>query len=163
MISDMLSKYVGAVKSVLKKLFKINDIQLVHLLVVWYLVNLQDSRWNNKDTLSRVFLGKLIVCQLVILRILWNPKITAAFTASRHWFLSWVKTNPPHALLTSRYIVILSSRLRGVFQVIIHVSLPKSSLHISFLTICVSCHDIAFLWIWFDYPENFKLFFPPLV
>ena len=34
MISDMLSKHVGAVKSVLKKLFKINDIQLVHLLVV---------------------------------------------------------------------------------------------------------------------------------
>ena len=38
MISDMLSKHVGAVKSVLKKWFKINDIQLVHLLVVWYLV-----------------------------------------------------------------------------------------------------------------------------
>ena len=33
MISDMLSKHVGAVKSVLKKLFKINDIQLAHLLV----------------------------------------------------------------------------------------------------------------------------------
>ena len=38
MISDMLSKHVGAVKSVLKKLFKINDIQLVHLLVVSYFV-----------------------------------------------------------------------------------------------------------------------------
>ena len=36
MISDMLSKHVGAVK----KWFKINDIQLVHLLVVWYLVKL---------------------------------------------------------------------------------------------------------------------------
>ena len=35
----MLSKHVGAVKSVLKKWFKINDIQLVHLLVVWWLVN----------------------------------------------------------------------------------------------------------------------------
>jgi hypothetical protein len=23
--------------------------QLVHLLVVWYLVNLQDARYNNKD------------------------------------------------------------------------------------------------------------------
>jgi len=34
MIRDMLSKHVGAVKSVFKKLFKINDIQLVHLLVV---------------------------------------------------------------------------------------------------------------------------------
>ena len=34
MIRDMLSKHVGAVKSVLKKLFKINDIQLAHLLVV---------------------------------------------------------------------------------------------------------------------------------
>ena len=34
MISDMLSKHVGAVKSVLKTRFKINDIQLVHLLVV---------------------------------------------------------------------------------------------------------------------------------
>ena len=34
MISDMLSKHVGAVKSVLKKFFKINDIQLVHLLVL---------------------------------------------------------------------------------------------------------------------------------
>ena len=42
MISDMLSKHVGAVKSVLKKWFKINDIQLVHLLVVWYLVNLEN-------------------------------------------------------------------------------------------------------------------------
>ena len=29
--------------------FKINDIQLVHLLVVWYLVDLQDARCNNKD------------------------------------------------------------------------------------------------------------------
>jgi len=37
MISDVLSKHVRAVKSVLKKLFKINDIQLVHLLVVWCL------------------------------------------------------------------------------------------------------------------------------
>ena len=44
----MLSKHVGAVKSVLKKRFKINDIQLVHLLVVRYLVNLQDARCNNK-------------------------------------------------------------------------------------------------------------------
>ena len=35
MISDMLSKHVGAVKSVSKKvIFKINDIQLVHSLVV---------------------------------------------------------------------------------------------------------------------------------
>ena len=49
MISDMLSKHVAAVKSVLKKWFKINDIQLVHLLVVWYLVKLQDARCNNKD------------------------------------------------------------------------------------------------------------------
>ena len=30
----MLLKHVGAVKSVLKRDFKINDIQLVHLLVV---------------------------------------------------------------------------------------------------------------------------------
>ena len=52
MISDMLSKHVGAMKSVLKKWFKINDIQLVHLLVVWYLVNLQDARCNNKDIFS---------------------------------------------------------------------------------------------------------------
>ena len=36
-------------ESVLKKWFKINDIQLVHLLVMWYLVNLQDARCNNKD------------------------------------------------------------------------------------------------------------------
>jgi hypothetical protein len=43
MISDMLSKHVGAVKSVLKNWFKINDIQLVHLLVVWYLVKLNYS------------------------------------------------------------------------------------------------------------------------
>ena len=34
MVSDMLSKHVGEVKSVLKESFKINDIQLVHLLVV---------------------------------------------------------------------------------------------------------------------------------
>ena len=34
MISDMLSKHVGAVKNVLKKLFKINGTQLVYLLVV---------------------------------------------------------------------------------------------------------------------------------
>ena len=39
MISDMLSNHVGAVKSVLKKWFKINDTQLLHLLVVWYIVN----------------------------------------------------------------------------------------------------------------------------
>ena len=38
MISDMLSKHVGAEKAFLKKWFKINDIQLVHLLVVWYFV-----------------------------------------------------------------------------------------------------------------------------
>ena len=55
MISDMLLKHVGAVKSVLKKWFKINDIQLVHLLVVWYLVNLQDARCNNKDSVKIVF------------------------------------------------------------------------------------------------------------
>ena len=36
-------------ESVLKKWFKINDIRLVHLLVLWYLVNLQDARCNNKD------------------------------------------------------------------------------------------------------------------
>ena len=54
MISDMLSKHVGAVKSVLKKWFKINDIQLVRLLVVWWLVNLQDARCNNKDNKTRV-------------------------------------------------------------------------------------------------------------
>ena len=35
-------------ESVLKKWFKINYIQLVHLLVLWYLVNLQDARCNNK-------------------------------------------------------------------------------------------------------------------
>ena len=34
MISDMLSKHVGVVKSTLKSDFKINDIKLVHLLVV---------------------------------------------------------------------------------------------------------------------------------
>ena len=34
MISDMLSKHVGAVKVFKKKLFKINDIKLVHFLVV---------------------------------------------------------------------------------------------------------------------------------
>ena len=34
MISDMLSKHVGAVKCVLESDLKINDIQLVHLLVV---------------------------------------------------------------------------------------------------------------------------------
>ena len=34
-------KKKGAVKSVLKKWFKINDIQLAHLLVVWYLVVLE--------------------------------------------------------------------------------------------------------------------------
>ena len=54
MISDMLSKHVEAVKSVLKKWFKINDIKLVHLLIVWYLVNLQDARCNNKDMCSQV-------------------------------------------------------------------------------------------------------------
>ena len=34
MISDMLSKHVGAVKVFLKSDLKVNDIQLVHLLVV---------------------------------------------------------------------------------------------------------------------------------
>ena len=37
---------------ILKKLFKINDIQLVHLLVVCYLVNLQDAWCNNKDNFT---------------------------------------------------------------------------------------------------------------
>ena len=55
MISDMLSKHVEEVKSVLKKWFKINDIQLVHLLVVWYLVNLQDARCNHKDKIHIYF------------------------------------------------------------------------------------------------------------
>ena len=32
-----------------EKKLKIKDIQLVHLLVVWYLVNLQDARCKNKD------------------------------------------------------------------------------------------------------------------
>jgi len=50
MISDMLSKHVGAVKSVLEKWFKINYIQLMHLLVVWWLVILQDAKCNNEDT-----------------------------------------------------------------------------------------------------------------
>jgi len=39
-------------ESVLKKWFKINDTQLVHLLIMWYLVNLQDARCNNKDNLD---------------------------------------------------------------------------------------------------------------
>ena len=42
-------------KSVLKRWFKINDIQSVHLFVVWYLVNLQDARRNNKDSLGYYF------------------------------------------------------------------------------------------------------------
>jgi len=54
----MLSKHVAAVKSVLKKLFKINDIQLVHLLVVGYLVNLQDARCNNKDKTNTLFIAR---------------------------------------------------------------------------------------------------------
>ena len=54
MISDMLSKHVGAVKMCSKKSdFKINDIQLVHLLVVCYLVNPQNTRCDNKDS-SRI-------------------------------------------------------------------------------------------------------------
>ena len=59
MISDMLSKHVGAVESVLKKWFKINDIQLVHLLVVWYLVTHKqnfiadhdvDTSWHKEES-----------------------------------------------------------------------------------------------------------------
>ena len=65
MISDMLSKYVGAVKSVLKKWFKINDIQLVHLLVVWCLVNLQDARCNNKDKLIGESLIQISDCLIL--------------------------------------------------------------------------------------------------
>ena len=50
-------------ESVLKKWFKINDIQLVHLLVVWYLVNLQNARCNNKDKWRQVnwYTGKNIL------------------------------------------------------------------------------------------------------
>ena len=47
MISDMVSKHLGAVKSVLKKLFKINDIQLVHLLVMCYLVIVYSSNFTS--------------------------------------------------------------------------------------------------------------------
>ena len=42
-------------RSVLKKWFKINAIQLVHLLVVWWSVNLQDARYNIKDKVSLVY------------------------------------------------------------------------------------------------------------
>ena len=43
-------------ESVLKKSdLKINDIQLVHLLVLWLLVNLQDARCTNKDNVVTVF------------------------------------------------------------------------------------------------------------
>ena len=71
MISDTLSKHLGAVKSVLKKWFKINDIQLVHLLFVWYLVNLQDARCNNKDTFHRV---SVVYCLLQVITNLWTCK-----------------------------------------------------------------------------------------
>ena len=43
-------------ESVLKKWFKINDIQLMRLLVVWWLVNLQDARCNIKDNKEHIFL-----------------------------------------------------------------------------------------------------------
>ena len=42
-------------ESVLKKWLKIIDIQLVHLLVVWWLVNLQDARCNNKGNEFMVY------------------------------------------------------------------------------------------------------------
>ena len=52
-------------ESVLKMVFKINDIHLVHLLVVRYLVNLQDARCNNKDNMNIVKLFvKLMSCHL---------------------------------------------------------------------------------------------------
>ena len=56
----MLSKHVGAVKSVLKKWFEMNDIQLVHLLVVWYLVNL---------------VQKCLVCSYIYIYIQYNKDI----------------------------------------------------------------------------------------
>ena len=48
----------------LKKWVKINDIQLVHLLVVWYLVNLQDARCNNKD--GRMFILKRMLKKWIV-------------------------------------------------------------------------------------------------
>ena len=61
-------------ESVLKNWFKVNDIQLVHLLVVWYLVNLQDARCNNKDD-SEVFIGDihgnlLAICIIICMQII---------------------------------------------------------------------------------------------
>ena len=54
-------------ESVLKKWFKINDIQLVRLLVVRYLVNLQDARCNNKDNEYVFFiLSQIPACPVLI-------------------------------------------------------------------------------------------------
>ena len=51
-------------ESVLEKWFKIKDIQLVHLLVVWYLVNLQDARCNNKGISEESSVNNLYIAWL---------------------------------------------------------------------------------------------------
>ena len=50
MLPDDDKRYAIETSRSSEKWFKINDIQLVHLLVMWYLVNLQDAQCNNKDT-----------------------------------------------------------------------------------------------------------------
>ena len=51
----MLSKHVGGVKSVFKKWFKINDTQLVHLLVVWWLlINYMFEKWMSVNEASQL-------------------------------------------------------------------------------------------------------------
>ena len=116
MISDMLSKHVRAVKSVLKKWFKINDIQLVHLLVVWYLVNLQDARCNNEDKYSYVSMQPLhAMCGRV--QTSWNIISFRTGTCNLHCILIQLTVTCNSTAHTGSIVVSTAKWLRGLATV----------------------------------------------
>ena len=82
-------------ESVLKKWFKINDIQLVHLLVIWYLENLQDARCKSKDMFLYFIFVQKCTCYLTLFQ--------NSFTCHCwHWYLFHIPFSyiffPPHIL-----------------------------------------------------------------
>ena len=70
-------------ESVLKKWFKINGLQLVHLLVVWWLVNLQDARCNNKDNIL-----KWVKYYIVILIYIISPSFIHKTHRRHEWSIT---------------------------------------------------------------------------
>ena len=83
-------------ESVLKKWFKINDIQLVHLLVLWYLVNI--FMYSGKSVLSNCvcncFNASLpVVCcaSLCLDYMKVKTGVAAGVSQSVQWLFSWLE------------------------------------------------------------------------